>query len=287
LLGALSGSHSAAAQELTPRAYWPLPSGTNVMVLAYQHSSGDIVTDASLPITGVDSSIHFLQAAYQRSFGLFGRSASMQLSLPYSDAFFICAFPRECTEAFQMGHLLAFEFFGAVPWRISYDNSKVAVSKIVGKRLLFCEDSIVRGTQLKDVIQRLFDFGAREVHMRPACPPLVCTCKFLNFSRSRSELDLAGRKAIADSGGDAANHLAEYADPSTERYAVMIEKIRERLGLTSLQYQSLDDMVDAIGLPREKLCTYCWNGESLHEQGRGATSSAEQVLRGRELKAYS
>ena len=151
--------------------------------------------------------------------------------------------------------------------------------QIVGKRLLFCEDSIVRGTQLKDVIQRLFDFGAREVHMRPACPPLVCTCKFLNFSRSRSELDLAGRKAIADSGGDAANHLAEYADPSTERYAVMIEKIRERLGLTSLQYQSLDDMVDAIGLPREKLCTYCWNGCDKPVKDESRASQAENTGR--------
>jgi amidophosphoribosyltransferase len=138
--------------------------------------------------------------------------------------------------------------------------------QIEDKRLLLCEDSIVRGTQLQDVIQRLFDFGAREVHMRPACPPLVCTCKFLNFSRSRSELDLAGRKAIAESGGDAANHLEDYFDPSTEKYAEMVEKIRERLGLTSLKYQTLGDMVDAIGLPREKLCTYCWNGESLYER---------------------
>jgi amidophosphoribosyltransferase len=134
--------------------------------------------------------------------------------------------------------------------------------QIAAKRLLFCEDSIVRGTQLTDVIQRLFDTGAREVHMRPACPPLVCTCKFLNFSRSRSELDLAGRKAIADMGGDATNDLAEYADASTAKYAAMIESIRARLGLTSLKYQTLDDMVKAIGLPREKLCTYCWSGNT-------------------------
>jgi len=137
--------------------------------------------------------------------------------------------------------------------------------QIEGKRLLFCEDSIVRGTQLKDVIQRLYETGAREVHMRPACPPLVCSCKFLNFSRSRSELDLAGRKAIADIGGDAEKDLAAYADPSTEKYRAMIESIRRRLGLTTLQYQKLDDMVEAIGMPREKLCTYCWNGESLYE----------------------
>ena len=136
---------------------------------------------------------------------------------------------------------------------------------IEGKRLLLCEDSIVRGTQLQDVIQQLFDSGAEEVHMRPACPPLVHGCKFLNFSRSRSEMDLAGRKAIADLGEDPESHLAEYADPKSKRYADMIEMIRRRLGLTSLKYQTLDDMVEAIGLPREKLCTYCWNGESLYE----------------------
>ena len=135
---------------------------------------------------------------------------------------------------------------------------------VAGKRLMFCEDSIVRGTQLTDVIQRLYDSGAKEVHMRPACPPLVCSCKFLNFSQSRSEMDLAGRKAIEELGDNGEN-LAEYVDHTTEKYAAMIEKIRQRLGLTSLQYQTLDDMIEAIGLPREKLCTYCGNGESLYE----------------------
>jgi amidophosphoribosyltransferase len=134
---------------------------------------------------------------------------------------------------------------------------------IDGKRLLFCEDSIVRGTQLKDVIQRLFDFGAREVHMRPACPPLVCSCKFLNFSRSKSELDLAGRKAISEIEDDPAGQIAAYSDPKTEKFAAMIEGIRKRLGLTSLRYQTLGAMVEAIGLPRDKLCTYCWSGESI------------------------
>ena len=157
--------------------------------------------------------------------------------------------------------------------------------QIADKRLLLCEDSIVRGTQLQDVIQRLFDSGAREVHMRPACPPLVCNCKFLNFSRSRSELDLAGRKAIAESGNDAAEHLAEYADPTTDRYAAMVEKIRERLGLTSLKYQTLDDMVEAIGLPREKLCTYCWSGESLFEQVSETQTPVRQDHQDREAEA--
>jgi amidophosphoribosyltransferase len=96
---------------------------------------------------------------------------------------------------------------------------------IEGRRLLFCEDSIVRGTQLTDVIQRLFDFGAKEVHMRPACPPLVCSCKFLNFSRSRSELDLAGRKAIAEIDNDGPLKIAEYANPQTECHTAMVERI--------------------------------------------------------------
>ncbi len=129
-----------------------------------------------------------------------------------------------------------------------------------GQRLLFCEDSIVRGTQLKDTIQRMFDYGAREIHMRPACPPLVYGCKFLNFSRSRSELDLAGRKAISELEGEGEVNLEEYTDNSSDKYNAMVAKIGKRMGLTSLRYQRLDDMVNAIGLPREKLCTYCWNG---------------------------
>jgi amidophosphoribosyltransferase len=131
---------------------------------------------------------------------------------------------------------------------------------IQGKRLMFADDSIVRGTQLQDTIRRLYDQGAREVHMRPACPPLVYGCKFLNFSRSRSALDLAGRKAIKELEGRDDVHVAEYADPRTERYAAMIERIRARLQLTTLRYQRLPDLVGAIGLPKEKLCTYCWDG---------------------------
>jgi amidophosphoribosyltransferase len=128
------------------------------------------------------------------------------------------------------------------------------------QRLLFAEDSIVRGTQLKDTIQRLYDCGAKEVHMRPACPPLVYSCKFLNFSQSRSELDLAARKAIEDIEGTADVLLAEYTDPDSKKYAAMVETIRKSLKLTSLKYQRLPDLVDAIGLPKEKLCTYCWDG---------------------------
>lgn len=131
---------------------------------------------------------------------------------------------------------------------------------INGKRLLFCEDSIVRGTQLRKTIQRLFDFGAKEVHMRPACPPLVYGCKFLNFSRSRSELDLAGRWAIKELIGRDIGDPAEYTDPNSENYKAMVDVIRKKLGLTTLHYQRLENLVKAIGLPKEKLCTYCWDG---------------------------
>ncbi|MBN1814337.1 MAG: amidophosphoribosyltransferase [Anaerolineae bacterium] len=131
---------------------------------------------------------------------------------------------------------------------------------IQGKRLLFCEDSIVRGTQLRETVQRLFDDGAREVHMRPACPPLIYGCKFLNFSRLRSELDLAGRRAIRELEGCDDSPFEEYADRQSEKHHMMVDRIRHRLNLTSLQYQALPDMLDAIGLPKEKVCTYCWDG---------------------------
>ena len=131
---------------------------------------------------------------------------------------------------------------------------------IEGQRFLFCEDSIVRGTQLKDTIQRLYDAGALEVHMRPACPPLVYGCKFLNFSTSKSVLDLAARKAIRELEGDSVKDLSDYSRNGTEKYLAMEERIRRRLNLTTLKYQRLEDLVEAIGLPKEKVCTYCWDG---------------------------
>jgi len=131
---------------------------------------------------------------------------------------------------------------------------------IEDKCLLFCEDSIVRGTQLRKTIQRLYDYGAKEVHMRPACPPLVYNCKFLNFSRSRSELDLAGRWAIKELTGNNIENPVEYIDPKSENYKSMVNIIRKKLHLTTLKYQSLEDLIKAIGLPKEKICTYCWDG---------------------------
>ena len=146
-------------------------------------------------------------------------------------------------------------------------RDKVAKMKLIPikelineKRLLFCEDSIVRGTQLRKTIQRLYEYGAKEVHMRPACPPLVYSCKFLNFSRSRSELDLAGRWAIKELIGKNIDDPIEYTDPDSDKYKAMVEIIRKKLQLTTLQYQKLEDLIKAIGLPKEKICTYCWDG---------------------------
>ena len=135
-------------------------------------------------------------------------------------------------------------------------------SMIEGKRILFCEDSIVRGTQLKDNIQILFDYGASEVHMRPACPTLIFPCEFLNFSTSRSRLDLAGRSVINEIEVGEEENLDEYYKPGSIEYVEMVDRIRQRLRLTTLQYQKLDDLVDAIGLPKEKLCTHCWDNSS-------------------------
>ena len=133
-------------------------------------------------------------------------------------------------------------------------------SLINGKKIVFCDDSIVRGTQFKDNVQILFEYGAKEVHIRPACPTLIFPCEFLNFSTSRSTLDLAGRKAIKELEGAEDKHLDEYAKPGTDRYYAMIEKIREKIGVSSLKYQKLDDLIKAIGLPKERLCTHCWDG---------------------------
>jgi len=139
----------------------------------------------------------------------------------------------------------------------------IPVKKLIkGKKIVFCDDSIVRGTQFKDNVEILYEYGAKDIHVRPACPTLIYPCEFLNFSRSRSNLDLAGRKAILELEGADDKHLDEYATPGTDRYHAMIEKIRERIGVSTLQYQELDDLIEAIGLPKERLCTHCWDGSS-------------------------
>ncbi|MCD8132850.1 MAG: amidophosphoribosyltransferase [Clostridiales bacterium] len=134
---------------------------------------------------------------------------------------------------------------------------------IRGQRLLLIDDSIVRGTQLRETTEFLYESGAKEVHIRPACPPLLFGCKYLNFSRSTSELELIGRKVIEEleDGEVSRETLAEYADPDSEKYQAMIDAICKKLNFTSLRYHRLDDMLESVGIDRDKLCTYCWNGK--------------------------
>ena len=129
-----------------------------------------------------------------------------------------------------------------------------------GKRLLFCDDSIVRGTQLRDNVRVLFDCGAREVHMRIACPPLVYGCPFIGFTASKSDMELITRRIIRDFEGDDSKDLDKYATEGTEQYNRMVEEIRRRLGLTSLKFNTISTLVSAIGLPKCKLCTHCFDG---------------------------
>lgn len=133
---------------------------------------------------------------------------------------------------------------------------------IENKKLLLIDDSIVRGTQLRETTEFLYQSGAKEVHVRPACPPLLFGCKYLNFSRSKSELDLITRKIIQEREGDnAVNVLDEYADPGSQRYEEMLEEIRKKQNFTSLRYHRLDDLIESIGISPCKLCTYCFNGK--------------------------
>jgi len=147
-------------------------------------------------------------------------------------------------------------------------RNRVATMKLVpvpelieGKKLLFVDDSIVRGTQLRNTVDFLYQSGAAEVHMRSACPPIMFGCKYLTFSRNKSIMDLIARRVVHKLEGDeGANHLDEYIDPTTERGKCLVREICDDMGFDSLSYQSLDGMLEAIGIDRDKICTYCWNG---------------------------
>jgi amidophosphoribosyltransferase len=131
---------------------------------------------------------------------------------------------------------------------------------IQGNRIVLCEDSIVRGTQLKNfTVKKLWECGAKEVHVRPACPPLMFPCPFALSTRSIEEL--AARKAIYAMGKGHIRDVGEYLDHRSKKYHRMVDWIRKELGITTLKYQKIEDMVKAIGLPREKLCLYCWLGD--------------------------
>ena len=133
---------------------------------------------------------------------------------------------------------------------------------IQGKKLLFVDDSIVRGTQLRETVDFLFESGAGEVHMRSACPPIMYSCKYLNFSRGNSDMDLLARRIVQELEGDEGHrHLDEYADASTARGKSLLAAICRKMGFDSLGYQSLNGLLEAIGIDKDKICTYCWNGK--------------------------
>ena len=133
---------------------------------------------------------------------------------------------------------------------------------IQGKKLLFVDDSIVRGTQLRETVEFLYESGAEEVHMRSACPPIMYSCKYLNFSRGNSDMDLLARRTVQELEGDEGQkHLDEYADVHTQRGSCLLKSICEKFGFDSLGYQSLDGLLEAIGLDWDKVCTYCWTGK--------------------------
>lgn len=137
-------------------------------------------------------------------------------------------------------------------------------SLLRGRKVIFCDDSIVRGTQLRDNVKDLFDSGVEEVHMRISCPPLIYPCKFLNFTASKSEMELITRRVIADLEGDPDKNLQDYATTDSEKYKAMVAEICRRLNLTSLRFSSIENMVEAIGLPKCRICTHCFDGSS-HE----------------------
>lgn len=133
---------------------------------------------------------------------------------------------------------------------------------IKDKRMLLIDDSIVRGTQLRETTEFLYQSGAKEVHIRPACPPLLYGCKYLNFSRSTSEMELITRKVIAEMEGKNTNYsMEDYTNPESAKYHDMIDRIGEKLCFSSLRYHRLDDMIQSVGLEPDRLCTYCWNGK--------------------------
>ena len=149
------------------------------------------------------------------------------------------------------------------------DRHSVAKMKLVpvhelikGKKLLFVDDSIVRGTQMRETVEFLYENGAEEVHMRSACPPIMYGCKFLNFSRSTSDMDLIARKTILElEGKEGEKYIEEYSDGRTERGKALRQAICEELHLKSLEFQNIDLIIEAIGLDESEVCTYCWNGK--------------------------
>ena len=183
--------------------------------------------------------------------------------------------PHAIGYANRSGHRFARPFVKYTPtWPRSFmpenQNVRNQVAKmkqipvtelIEGKRLLFVDDSIVRGTQLRETVEFLYESGAKEVHMRSACPPVMYGCKYLNFSRSNSDMELLARRMVQELEGEVGQtHLDEYADASKERGQCLLHAICKKMGFDSLGYQSMDGLLEAIGIDRDKICTYCWTG---------------------------
>ena len=147
--------------------------------------------------------------------------------------------------------------------RLVAEKKQIPVRELIeGKKLLFVDDSIVRGTQLQATVDFLYESGAKEVHMRSACPPIMYSCKYLKFSRGNSDMDLLARRTIQDLEGDEGQkHIEEYADRNTQRGKCLLSAICKEFGFDSLGYQSLEGVLEAIGIDRDKICTYCWNGK--------------------------
>jgi len=184
--------------------------------------------------------------------------------------------PHAIGYATRSGYRFARPFIKYTPtWSRSFmpstqkERRKVAKLKLIpvnelikNKKLLFVDDSIVRGTQIRETVDFLFENGAKEVHVRSACPPIMYGCKYLNFSRQTNDMDLITHSTIVElEGEEGLKYLDEYADPTSARHKKMKETIRDKIGLASLEFQSLEGLISAIGIDKDKLCTYCWNGK--------------------------
>jgi amidophosphoribosyltransferase len=139
-------------------------------------------------------------------------------------------------------------------------------SILKGNRVVFCDDSIVRGTQLRDNVRTFFDYGAKEVHARISCPPLVYGCPFIGFTTSKSDMELITRRIINDFEGDPNKNLEKYATTGSDEYNRMVEEIGRRLGLTSVKFNKIETLIKSIGLPKCKVCTHCFDGSSYCEK---------------------
>ncbi|MBE6823929.1 MAG: amidophosphoribosyltransferase [Ruminococcaceae bacterium] len=199
----------------------------------------------------------------------------------FKDVDYICGVPDSGTPhaigyASECGLPFARAFIKYTPtWARSFIPSNQSIRNMIAKmkqipvpelinykKLLFVDDSIVRGTQLKGTVDFLYENGAKEVHMRSACPPIMYSCKFLNFTRAKSDMELIARKVIYDlEGEEGEKYIAEYSDASTQRGKKLRKVLSDQLNLASLEFQSLEGIIEAIGLPEDCLCTYCWNGK--------------------------